>query len=107
MILQITTQFRSETHSSQRITLDGVRARFDFFTNKQDKSWYLDLFDGDDNQLVMGIALATGLDILFPYRYLDLPPGKLFINDHIPPFTDPVLDSFSENQAALYYETVT
>jgi len=105
-IQEIKVQFRKdETHASQTLTLDGVRFRLDTYTNKADGSWYLDLYDEDDEPLVQGIALATGLDLLFPYRYLDVPPGILFVNDHIGPREDPTLDTFLDEAAALYYQT--
>ena len=45
-IIQITVQFREEDkHTSQTLTLDGVRFRLDTYTNKVDDAWYLDLFD--------------------------------------------------------------
>ncbi len=105
--VEITVQFREdETHTVQRVTLDDVSVRLDTYTNKADGCWYMDLYDGDDNPLVQGIALVTGLDLLFPYRYLDVPPGALFVNDHIPPREDPGLDTFFQREAALYYETM-
>ena len=105
-ILEITVQFRKdETHASQTLTLDGVRFRLDTYTNKADNSWYFDLYDEDDVALVQGVAFATGLDLLYPYRYLDVPPGILFINDQEGPREDPTLDTFLDEEAALYYQT--
>ncbi len=104
-IVEITVQFReNENHESQVLTLDGVRFRFDTYTNKVDGCWYLDLFDEDDNALIQGIALVTGLDLLFPYRHLDVPAGILFVNDLAGPREDPTLDTFFDQGAALYYE---
>ena len=106
-IQEITVQFREdETHTSQTLTLDRVRFRLDTYTNKSDGSWYLDIFDGDGVALVQGIALATGLDLLFPYRHLDVPAGALFVNDHAGVREDPGLTTFFQEGAALYYETV-
>lgn len=107
-ILEITVQFRAdETHTSQTLTLDGVRFRLDTYTNRQDGGWYFDLFDGDGVPLVQGVAIVTGLDLLFPYRYLDVPAGLLFVNDHRPPQTDPTLTTFLDDEAALYYQTAS
>lgn len=105
-IQEITVQFREdETHTSQTLTLDGIRFRLDTYTNKADGCWYMDLFDGDGAPLIQGIALVTGLDLLFPYRYLDVPPGILFVNDHEGERTDPGLSAFLDKEAALYYQT--
>lgn len=105
-IIEIKFQFRKDqTHSSENITLDGTRFRLDAYTNKADSSWYMDLFDSNDDPLVTGIAIATGLDLLFPYRYLAVPPGILFVNSLAGAPNDPVLDSFIQLEVALYYQT--
>ena len=106
-LITIEVQFREdETHTSQILTLDGVRIRLDTYTNKADGGWYLDVFDEEDTPLVTGIGIVTGLDIFFPYRYLPIPPGILFINDLVGEQTDPVLDTFVNRDAELIYETV-
>lgn len=105
-IQEIRVQFRDgETHFSQTLTLDGTRFRLDTYTNKEDGSWYLDLFSDQDDPIIMGIALATGLDVLFPYRHLPVPAGILFVNDLDGPREDPTLDTFKDKGAALYYQT--
>jgi hypothetical protein len=106
-IREIIVQRRdTETHLSRTVTLDGVTVRLDTYTNKADSSWYLDVFDENDVPLVQGIALAAGLDLLFPYKYLDVPPGILFVNDHLGTVDDPDLSTFIEQRASLYYEEV-
>lgn len=106
-VLEITVQFREdETHTSQTLVLDGVRVRLDTYTNIEDDSWYLDIFDDEDTPIVLGIALATGLDLFFPYRYLPLPPGKLFVQDQRgQPFVDAKRGDFFTKDFALYYTT--
>lgn len=104
-ITEIKVQFRAEDkHTSQTLTLDGVRFQLDTYTNRADNSWYLDIFDTNGVALVQGIALATGLDLLYPYRYLDVPAGVLFVNDLDGPRQDPGLDSFADQEVALYYQ---
>ena len=101
-IIEISPQFREEDkHTSQTMVLDGVRFRIDTYTNVIDSSWYMDLFDSDGNALVQGIALVFGLDLLYPYRHLDVPPGILFISGDP---VDPTLDSFNDEEAVLYYQ---
>jgi hypothetical protein len=107
-IIEIVVQAREDdTHTSQSLTLDGARFRIDFYTNKSDGCWYLDLFDSEDAPMVLGIGLVTGLDLLFPYRYLPVPSGVLFVNDHIGERQDPTLNSFFEDEMNLYYQTTT
>ena len=104
-VLQITPQFRdTDTHTSQRITLDGIVIRIDTYTNTWDGLWYLDIFDADDAPLILGILLAVGLDLLYPYRYMPVPPGVLMVQDQNgSPAVDPVLDAFSEERHAIFY----
>lgn len=104
-VLEITVQFREdETHASQTLVLEGVRVRFDTYTNRDDNSWYLDIYDDDDQPMIIGIALAVGLDLLFPYRHLNVPPGILFVQDQGgQPFRDPILPDFFAGNMALFY----
>ncbi len=104
-ITQITVQFRTEDkHTSQTLELDGVRFQLDTYTNRADGRWYIDIRDTQGDALVLGIALVTGLDLLFPYRYLDVPEGVLFVHDLAGPKEDPGLTSFDDQAAALYYQ---
>jgi len=105
-ILQITPQFHAlDTHTPQTLTLDGVRVRIVAYTNIVDDAWYLDTYDGNDNPLVLGLALVTGLDLWFPYRYMPLPPGMLFVQDQTGlPMRDPVISDFVHKNMALFYQ---
>lgn len=84
---------------------DGSRNRwtFDFYTNTADNSWYFDLENDGGSVSIKGVGLANGFNLLYPYRYLDLPPGALFIRDKGLDGADPDVDAFSEGRAALYY----
>jgi hypothetical protein len=106
-VLQITPQFRdNETHTDQTLVLDGIRVQFSTYTNRENNVWYLDIRDVDGAPLVLGIALVPGLDLLFPYRYLELPPGILFVVDQSGvPQTDPTLSAFINGDAGLFYAT--
>ena len=111
MILEIAVQLLDDdSHVSQTLTLDGVRFRLETYTNKEDDTWYFDIYDLEDVPLLQGIAIVTGLDLLFPYRYkTGLPPGVLFVNDQLgtEQLNDPTIDSFKDKRAALYYETIS
>jgi len=104
MIRKITPQFNGSTHSTQVLTLEGVRFRLDVYSNKFDDSWYIDVFDDQDSPIVEGIAIASGLDLLFPYQYLPVPPGQLFVNTQTGGLFDPTLDTWEEQRADLYYQ---
>ena len=107
-IQEIQVQINESVHLTQTLTLDGVRFQLETYTNKADDSWYFDLLDEDGVALVRGIALVVGLDLLYPYRYLDnIPPGILFVNDQtLDELQDPTLTGFEDEEFALYYEEV-
>lgn len=103
-LVEITVQFRPEDKRTvQTLELDNARYQLATYTNRADGGWFMDLADSAGNPLLFGIALVTGLDILFPYRHLDVPPGILFVNDLAGPREDPTLETFDERGAALYY----
>lgn len=107
-IIQLSPQFRPEDkHTSQSLTLDGVRFQLVTYTNKADNGWYMDLLDINGNAVVKGIGMAVGLDLLYPYRYKgNLPPGILFLQDLAGTREDPVLASFENEDVGLYYQEV-
>lgn len=107
-LIEITIQFREQDKRTvQTLELDGARWQFATYTNRADGSWYLDLADSAGTALLFGIALVTGLELLFPYRHLDVPPGALFVNDLAGPREDPGLSTFQDRGAALYYLEAT
>ena len=101
-LVQFTVRLQSMTATTQTVVLDGQRYRFDFRYNKRDDSWYMSLFDANDDPLVLGIALALGLDLLFPYRYKAVPPGPLFVEDLSRTDTECGLDGFDSRCVLLY-----
>jgi hypothetical protein len=67
--------------------------------------WCWDFRDATGTPLVLGAGLGSGVDLLFPFRgYAACPPGKLFVwtSDNL----DPGLDSFAEERAVLYYQSI-
>lgn len=93
----------TETHHVAAFELEQARYVFTFYTNAVDGGWYLDIENDDASSVVRGIALAVGVNILFPYRHLDLPPGILQIEDKELDGSDPDLLAFAEGRAALWY----
>lgn len=103
-VLEITVQpTEADTHFVTTVVLEQAKYRFEFYTNKCDNGWYFDLENEDGSSAVRGIALATGVNLLGPYRHLDFPPGNLFIFDKGLNGSDPDLDAFKEGRAALFY----
>jgi len=95
------------TNIPQTVVLDGARYEFTFYTNKGDDGWYMDIANAEGVAQVQGIRLITGLDLLYRFRYLEVPPGVLFVNDLYGPREDPSLDTWQNQEAALYYQTTT
>ena len=107
---------------SSTVFLDGAMYRFVFYTNKWDNTIYFDLFDNNNLPLIRAAGLVAGIDLLFPYRYLPVPPGTLFCYSQgtttqqgtfntsskgVATLIDPSLDAFSKDVATLYYLSVT
>jgi len=116
-IRELTVQVNNSDHLSTQVNLDGELFRLDFYTTKAvdlstglppdtTKLWYIDLYDSQGNALVLGLGMATGIDILHPYRALGVPKGKLFVApSNEGTFIDPDSTAFSEDRAHLYYQT--
>lgn len=105
-LLEITVQpTENVTHFVTSVVLEERRYTFDFYTNTSDGAWYFDLANDDETAVIKGIGLANGIDLLYLYRHLDLPPGALFIFDKGLEGADPDLRAFVDDRAALYYLT--
>lgn len=95
----------SLTHVSTTAQLGDFTYRLDYYTNKADNGWYMDISAQDGTPLVIGIGLVAGIDLLYPYRYLNVPPGKIFVSPQGPDgYVDPTLDAFINGYATIYYE---
>lgn len=100
----IKVQFTADGNNPQTLVLDGVRITLEFYTNKADGSWYLDCYATDGTLLVAGIAVVTGLDLWYPYRYkTGIPPGQLFVLPQTRVRTDPTISTFENAEAILAY----
>ena len=87
------------------IVLEQVRYTFAFYTITERDGWAFDLTDDTQTLLLAGIGLTGGVDLLYPYRYLPVPPGALFVNDQALTRADPTIDGFASESVALYYVT--
>jgi hypothetical protein len=77
----------------------SYRLRF-AYANVVDGGWFLDVFDDDNNPLVCGIPLITGLDLLAPYYYLEIPAMLILVNK-TKPFQVPAFEELG-TVARLY-----
>lgn len=83
------------------ISLAGVPYRLSVIWNDVNQSWILDIRDAGGVDIVTGIPLVTGRDLLDPFRYLGI-GGSLVVQsdcgvDYVPDFTN------LGNQGHLYF----
>lgn len=107
-ILEFTIQPREDdTHTVQNVNLDGARFTFDFYTNKSDGAWYMDVSDDTGGAQVRSIRLVAGIELLYRFRHLNVPPGALWVQSTLAIPADPGLDTWQLGEAKLYYQTTT
>lgn len=103
-ILDITPTITSDTsHIVTQPTLDNVLFQIDYYKNKRTNLWCMDLFDNLSQPLVLGIGLRAGIDLLWPYRSLEVPAGVLFVAPQGTGLVDPSLTAFENGLASIYY----
>lgn len=59
--------------------LDGVEYTLDFRYNQLENRWYLTIGDVAGVDLLKGIKLVPGADLLFYHKTIGLPPGQLLV----------------------------
>lgn len=59
--------------TNQRVQLTGAGVVYTLTLrwNEMAEAWVLDIGDANNNPLVSGIAVVTGVDLIAPYDYLD------------------------------------
>ena len=103
-LLVLTVQPRPEvSHYDVSYDLDGGRYAFAFYTNAATGGWSFDVSNEGESAIVRGVALTAGVDLLYPYRYKDVPPGALWVRDRGLSGRDPGPSDFIEGRAVLYY----
>lgn len=66
-------------------------------------SWILDISDQEDNPIVHGIAVVGGVDLLSPYRYLNIGGGGfLYAVTDGKPFVPPAKDNLGITSHLLW-----
>lgn len=84
------------------ITLGGIA--YSMAVNWRDApagagGWFLDLSDGTN--IVNGIALVTGVDLMEQYGYIDF-PGQLWVQSDFDPSAVPTFDNLG-SESHLYF----
>jgi hypothetical protein len=98
---RLTVQPRGDvSHLRAEEVLENRIWFFDWYTNAVDDSWMMDI-ESDGGDVVKGIPAGVALDLLAPYRHLDVPPGVLFVQTQTG--RDPRVSDFADGIAVAYY----
>lgn len=97
MIKQLNTINGSQIFNS---TLNGVNYNFRIIWRGTE--YVLDLLDTNKNPIIQGIALVTGMDLLSPYKYLNLGFG-LFVSNSANPMQDMTYKDLSNTHQILVF----
>jgi len=102
----MTTQYEIPTSAQPQkfaITLAGVTYNLIMVWNSKAACWVIDIHDVNDNQLVCGIPMVTGADLLAPYPHLGF-GGTLTVSTDGNPHAIPTLDNLGTT-GHLYFST--
>lgn len=94
--------------STQTVVLDGVSYIFEYQWSNRYDTWYLSIFDINENPLLTGVRLVPWVPIFRNHPQRSLPAGELVLFDQQsePPFSDkyPNENDFG-TRFVLYYFT--
>jgi hypothetical protein len=86
------------------VTLNGLIYNFRTYWNSQpDAGWVMDIADQNNNSLVQGIALVTGVDILRQYHYLGI-AGQIYVVTKGDLLAAPTYAGLGSDTIVFYYE---
>lgn len=85
------------------ISLAGVSYNMTVRWNQPGECWFLDIADVDDIEIVSGVALVTGVNLLEQYNYLNIGGELVVITDFNA--SDPPTSSNLGSQSHLYFDT--
>lgn len=101
-VLRLTVQARpGQPRNTRRDELDGRIWSLSWYTSEPDDTWYLDLVS-DGGEAIYAIPVSPWIDMLAPYRAVDVPPGALWCQTTHG--RAPRQDDFSAGRAVVYYE---
>ena len=87
----------------QRVELDGTIYRLRLIWRERLKSWYMDLYDRNDNELLLGMRLIPGWGPLFGIEREanGLPPGEFIVSGA--EIDNPTQEILGTNELRLSY----
>lgn len=69
------------TYYDELTQLESLEYLLEFVWSTRESSWYLNIYDQDENSLAVGIKLLLNVDLLRRFPDPRLPPGKLICVD--------------------------
>jgi hypothetical protein len=88
-----------------RTRLEGEFWAFRLVWNTRVHAWFLDVISADGVDLVTGLRIAEGLDLLGAFSDTTLPPGQLFVVDDSGLHRDPPRNAWTEGWRLKYRPT--
>lgn len=89
------------------LALEGVNYYFSFEWNERGQFWTMDILDQDQNYLVAGVRMVSGIDLLSRFKNTKLPPGIFILNDTSSKGRDPSFFNFGTEIIMFYRESTT
>jgi hypothetical protein len=88
-------------------TLDNATYQFELSYNDRSGRWNLSLQDVTGADIVSGLVLLNGIDLLAYVRHLAVPPGILMVLNDTGADDEPTLGSFLTTHSLYYVEAGT
>lgn len=85
-----------------QVELDGVLFTLGFSFNARANYWVMDIFDSNDNPILVGIRVITGWLLSDRFVMEGLPAGDFFIFDSSGKSEDPTMNDFSITKLLMY-----
>lgn len=105
-VLTIPTKFENPAYEMQ-VELERVVYTFRLRFNYRMARWIMDLATRDGTDLICGIPLLTGVDLIGKYRFDGLPPGDFQVYDTTQNLLTPGFSDLGKTVFLLYFESGT
>jgi hypothetical protein len=91
-------------HQSFSVELDGAVYGFEFRYNTRGECWLMGLRTSEDEQLLRGVAVRLGVDLLAQYTDDRFPAGRLFAMNVADEYVGPDRNNFGSDATIVYEE---
>lgn len=97
--------FKDFPSFTEEITLEGIPYVFRFDWNSRGQFWTMDIYDREENSLILGKKLVLFYELLRQYPDRGLPLGELYVIDPaLNNFTPIKQDDFQDRLYLVYFE---